>query len=161
MAIGVDLSASQLWPRAVLQFIDLHATSRPQQNILFKVSEPVFELHRRRLSNIVAVSPAEAQTMNTELGVSASPSDYLVSGAEWQCSRCQRYLNFFDIYQSGKKHHDNDFFKIFLGGKDYHLQVAREASLLEVSCTECGTINELKAPVHYSGTIGGSAYSYI
>jgi hypothetical protein len=161
MAIGVDLSASQLRPEAVLQFIDQHAAERPPQNILFKVSEPAFRLHRSRISNIVAVSPVEARRMNAELNVSGSPTDYLVSGAEWRCSKCRRYLNFFDIYESGKKHHDNEFFKIFLGGGDYHIQVAREASLLEVACTDCRTVNELKAPVHYSGTVGGSAYTYL
>ena len=43
MAVGVDLSASQLRPEAVLQFIDQHTTERPQQNLLFKVDEPVFQ----------------------------------------------------------------------------------------------------------------------
>jgi hypothetical protein len=161
MAVAVDLGSSELRPEAVLEFIYQHATRRPRQNILFRVGEPVFQLHMRELSNVVAVSPAEARKMNAELGVSASPTDYSVSGAEWRCLKCRRYLNFFDIYESGKKHHDNEFFKIFLGGDDYHIQVAREASRLEVDCAECGTMNELKAPVHYSGTFGGSGYTYV
>ena len=94
--------------------------------------------------------------MNAELNVSSSPTDYLVSGAEWRCTNCRRHLTFFDIYESGKKQHDNEFFQTFLGGGDYHIQVAREASRLEVVCTECGTTNELTATVHYSG----ATYTY-
>jgi hypothetical protein len=151
MAVGIDLSASQLQAEAVVQFIDRHAVERPHQNILFKVSEPAFRLYRSRLSDIVAVSAAEAQRMNTELGTSDPPTDYLVSGAEWRCTECRRYLNFFDIYQSGKDRHDNEFFQVFLASEDYHIQLAREASRLEVVCTECGTVNDLAAPVHYTG----------
>lgn len=152
MATAVDLSAPQLRIEAVLRFIDEHTVERPPRNILFQVSEAVFRRYRGRLLDPVPVTPAEAQRMNDELGVSADPQDYLVSGAEWRCTECGRYLNFYDIYQSGKGQHDSEFFQNFLGGEAFHLQVAREDSVLAVDCTECGTVNELTAPVHYTGT---------
>jgi hypothetical protein len=161
MAIHVDLSASQLDPEAVVQFIHQHGRRRPTDNMLFKVTADAFQIHRRQLSDVTAVSPEEARRLDDELGGSGSATEYLVSGGEWRCSRCERYLNFFDVYESGKKHHDNDFFDILFDEGQYHIQLAREASQLDVTCTNCQTINEFKAPLHYSGSIGGSAYSYI
>jgi|GEM_PF-4568161 len=155
VAVSIDLSAPELHPEAVLQLILQHTTDRPPQNLLFKVSEEIFQFHKAGLVNVTAVSPMEAKRINAELGISGSPMDYLISGAEWRCSNCGRHLNFYDIFESGKGRHDNDFFQVFLGGADYHLQVAREGSLLEVACTECGTINNLEAPVHYTGTTYG------
>lgn len=161
MAIHIDLSAPQLDPEAVIQFIDQHTGKRPADNLLFKVTADAFQIHRRRLSKITAVSPEEARRLDDELGGAGSATEYLVSGGEWRCTRCDRYLNFFDIYESSKNHHDNDFFQILFSEEEYHIQLAREGSQLDVTCTNCQTINALKAPLHYSGTIGGSAYTYV
>jgi len=161
VVVGIDLSAPALKPEAVLNLVVRHTTPRPERNLLFKVSRQTFDLHRRGLSNIVPVSSEEAETINSELGLAGEPTDYLVSGGEWRCTGCRRHLNFFDIYQSGKRQHDNDFFRLFLDGDAYHMQVARATSRLEVTCTECGTMNELLQTVHYSGTVGGSAYTYV
>lgn len=157
MALHVDLSAPELKPSAVLEFVRRHTTERPSRNILFEVSAAAFRLYKQELTDAVAVSSDEAAELNAELGVSSPPDDYLISGAGWRCSNCGRYLNFYDVFQSGKSQHDNDFFKVFLGGDDYHLQVARENARLDVSCTNCGTTNVMKAPVHYTG----STYGYV
>jgi ribosomal protein S27E len=151
MALHVDISARELDPSAVLEFIRRHTVERPSQNLLFKVNEETFRLHQQELVDVVAVSPEEAAELNAELGLSASPADYLISGQEWRCSNCGRYLTFYDVFQSGKPKHDNDFFRVFLATEAYHVQVARENSQLDVNCTNCGTINKLTAPAHYTG----------
>jgi hypothetical protein len=156
----IDLSAPSLRPDAVLDLVRRHTDPRPERNILFKVSRETFDLHRRELTNVVPVSAEEAETINRELGLDGEPTDYLVSGGEWRCTGCRRHLNFFDVYQSGKKQHDNDFFRLFLDGDAHHMQVARASSRLEVTCTACGTMNEMLTVTHYSGSVGGSAYTY-
>ena len=163
MTIYADLSPAGLLPSAVLRFVQEHAASRPQENILFKVNRPVFELFLGALPKSVMVSQDEANKIGAFLGAPVSVDGFTLTKAAY-CSNCTRALTFYDFFETGRKRHGDGFMMRFLAGGEHHIQVAGKNENIEVDCTNCGTLNVMVlngGTTHYSGTIGGSAYTYI
>jgi hypothetical protein len=164
MTIHVDLSPSRLIPSAVLRFVKEHAASRPPENMLFRVNREVFELYTKDLPKTITVSQEEADKIGEFLGTTVSADNFTLTGRE-NCSYCGRTLTFYDFFETGRKRHGDAFMRRFLGGGEYHIQVAGENGQIEVDCANCGTLNRMlpngHGVTHYSGTIGGSAYTYV
>jgi len=161
MTIYADLSPSGLLPAAVLRLVREHADSRPPENILFKVNKEVFDLYIRELPELVSVSQEEATKINMFLGTAATANSFTVTDRKY-CSNCGRTLTFYDLFETGRKRHGDAFVRRFLAGGEHHIQVAARNQTIEADCTNCGTLNLIPAEsyLHYSGSIGGSAYSY-
>jgi hypothetical protein len=161
--IHIDVSADALNPSSVLEFIREHSRNRPGQNILFKVSRSVFDQFMADIPKAVAVSTKEAARISDFLGVPASSDGFTVTH-ETYCSNCKRRLNFYDLFETGRKRHGDDFMRHFLAGGEFHIQLAAENEAIEVQCTNCGEVNSLLpnggSYLHYSGSVGGSAYTY-
>jgi hypothetical protein len=151
MSVHVDLSAPELRPQAVLDFIFSLRKDRPTKNLLLKVSPKTFSLFARQLpKDAVKVSKEEAAKINRFLGQSWPASAYAIRG-QVKCSKCKRLLTFYDIFMTGRKEHGDEFIKRTLAGSEFHLQLAGRDQRLEVECTACGTLNRLaaKPPKHY------------
>jgi len=143
VVVHVDLSSPELDSTAVLQLIKEHGHKRPAANILFKVSQRTFNLYQQSVpEKVVTVSEAEAEEMNKFLDRSWQVSDYVV-GERVPCSNCGRVLNFYDVFQSGRKQHGDDYLRQILGGEEYHLHVAKKDQTLDVECTACGALNNI------------------
>ena len=164
MNVHVDVSSPVLNPSSVLAFIREHARNRPSQNVLFKVQRSVFEEFLADIPKAVMVSTDEAKRISEFLRVPASREGFTVTH-ETYCSECRRQLNFYDLFETGRKRHGDDFMRRFLAGGDFHIQLAAKNEAVEAECTNCGRLNVLEPDgggsyLHYSGTIGGSAYTY-
>lgn len=163
MNVHVDVSAPALNPSSVLKFIQDHTRDRPPQNILFKVPKLVFDQFMADVSKAVTVSTEEAARISDFLGVPASPNGFTVTH-ETYCSNCARRLNFYDLFETGRKRHGDDFMRHFLAGGEFHIQLAAKGEAVEAECTNCGELNMLLpnggSYLHYSGSVGGSAYTY-
>ena len=155
MAVHVDLSTRELQPEAVVRLIADHTKQRPSTNILFKVSGAAFELYKReRPVEVIPVSHEEADEMNRFLDHEWQPTDYLM-GAALHCKNCGRGFTFYDVFQSGRAQHGDDFIREILRGDEFHLQVAAEGSTIDVSCTACGDLNRFgleDGHTYYSGS---------
>jgi hypothetical protein len=161
MTIYADLSPSGLLPAAVLRLVQQHADNRPPENILFKVNREVFDLFIKELPKPVAVSQEEANKINLFLGAKATADDFTVTDRKY-CTNCGRNFTFYDLFETGRKRHGDAFVRRFLAGGECHIQVAAKTQTIEADCTNCGTRNIIPAEsyLHYTGTIGQSAYSY-
>jgi hypothetical protein len=149
MARHVDLSAPELHPAAVLRFIREHTDERPPMNVLFKVSEETFREYRPDgFEYAILVSEEEAAEMNEFLQQSWLPEDYRMD-TRIECPRCGRLLNFYDVYQTGRKRHGDTFIKETLAGGNYHVQVADANEVIEIDCTACGTRTTLRGQHTY------------
>lgn len=139
MTIQVDLS--RLIPAAAEKLVQAHVAKPQAEDLLFKVSKSVFRsCLRRRPKNAVKVSPEELRELNTFLGKSRRANDYAV-WKEVPCSNCGKTLTFFDIFQSGRSRHGDDYVKKFLGGTEQHVHVLKRGGKMDVTCTKCSTRN--------------------
>lgn len=141
MAIHVDLSAGDLDAAAVVSFIKHHATHRPAQDILFKVSPEVFDLAcvARHSSGGVTVSEHELAELNSFLHSAWTTNDFRMRTAT-VCSHCGRTLTFYDFFHSGRKRHGDELVSQYLmSGNFVHVQ--RQGQALDLVCTACGTAN--------------------
>jgi hypothetical protein len=140
MAIHVDLS--ELQSAAVEKLVRAHALKPLRQDVLFKVDKKVFaSCLEGRPKNATKVSPAELQELNAFLGKSRRVADYAV-WKQIKCSKCEKVLTFYDIFQSGRKVHGDDYVKRYLGGDDgYHIHIQKRGGKMEVTCTACSAVN--------------------
>ncbi|MBV8068095.1 MAG: hypothetical protein JO113_08955 [Candidatus Eremiobacteraeota bacterium] len=141
MAIFVDLSAEQLLPDAVVALIENQASHPGPDQLLFKVSKPVHDKFQRQRPLGFGVTREEAREINAFAGV--NHSGYFVSKSH-KCNSCGRELTFYDIFKTGLKFHGTDYVQRFIGGTDYHIQVHKANSTLDVECTVCKTLNVLE-----------------
>jgi hypothetical protein len=145
MSQHVDLSVPGLAPDAVVALIKAHAEHRPPENILFKVSQSAFEQYRREHRvDLVSVTQAQADEINEFLGRSL-PVDEYAMGARIPCENCGYVLTFYDVFRSGRGRHGDEFLRRMLAGGEYHLQVAGVGQAIEVECSNCRTVNHLRA----------------
>ena len=139
MAIHIDLS--ELHPGAVEDMIKAHVSKPLQQDLLFKVSKESFRYClKRRPKNSIKVSADELNKLNQFLGKARSTKDYAV----WKnikCSQCGKQLTFYDIFETGRKKHGDDYVKRLLAGEEYHVHIQKRGSKMEVACTGCSTLN--------------------
>jgi len=95
---------------------------------------------RGRPKNAVTVSAKELQELNAFLGKTRRATDYAV----WKrikCTECQKLLTFYDLFQSGRKVHGDDYVKRFLGGDDFHIHIQKRNGKMEVTCAACSAVN--------------------
>lgn len=143
MALHFDLSANELRPASVFEFIRKHATAPPGQDLLFKVGPKTFELFRKkRPKGAVTVSAAEARKLNAFLGKNRRASDYAI-WKKTKCKNCGRELTFFDVFESARQRHGDKHVKHILGGSEHHVHIQKKGQELEVNCTACGTHHRL------------------
>lgn len=145
MAIHLDLSATELKPASVHEFIRKHAAAPPSQDLLFKVGPKTFDLFRKkRPKGAVTVSAAEATKLNAFLGKKCKPSDYAI-WKKTKCKNCSRELTFYDVFESARRRHGDESIKRILGGSGHHVHIQKKGQELEVDCTACGTHQRLLA----------------
>lgn len=149
MTVTVDVSAKELRPDAVLKLINEHVKDRGHENILFKVSRETYDLVVKQKPAAVSVSKEEAAKINAFVKKTAEPDEYTLD-KKFSCSKCGRELNFFDVFESGRKRHGDDYTRRFLGGDDFYVQVLKEDHELETECTQCGTLNMLGPCASYT-----------
>jgi hypothetical protein len=143
MAIHVDLSVAELQPTSVLSLMEAHVRNRPPEDILFKVSKRTLDLYRRRRpKGAVTVSPDEVDKLNEFLGKSHRAQDYAL-WKKHKCSKCKRVLTFYDVFESGRKRHGDEYVRQVLGGDEYHLHIQKRGQALQVDCKACGLTNSL------------------
>jgi hypothetical protein len=144
MARHVDLSAPELQPDAVVNFIEAHAKDRPSSNVLFRISQEALDLFgSRKQGESVPASTEETQTMNEFLGKEWQPSDYLMD-SRIECSSCGRVLTFYDVFETARQsQHSDAFLQRVLASGEPSLQVAGRDENFEIRCTGCGTLNNI------------------
>jgi hypothetical protein len=123
MATYADLGPCGLLPSAVLRCVQEHASYRPPENILFKVTNEVVELYARNLPKAVAVSRQGADKTNAFLVPIWSAYECTLT-SRVLCSNCGRILTFYDVLESGRKRHGDAHSQRFLGDGEYHIQIA-------------------------------------
>ena len=154
MVTTIDLSATELRPDSVVGLIREHAANPGSKQILFKVSHEVLSRFRAGQPPGVNVSSQEANEINQFAGLSATLNEYSVSQSH-ACTKCGRNLTFYDVFQSGRKQHGDEYIRGMIAGGGYHIQVHRRDSKLKVECTQCGTVNVLD-----DGCYKCSGYTY-
>ncbi len=139
MTVHVDLS--RLIPAAAQSLVEAHVAKPQAEDLLFKVSKPVFRsCLRRRPKNAVKVSAEELQELNAFLGKSRKAGDYAV----WKkvaCSNCGKVLTFFDLFQSGRSKHGDDYVRKYLGGSEQHIHVLKRGGKMDITCSRCSATN--------------------
>ena len=144
MTIYVDLSHVELSPPSVVQFIEEQAAHKLRQSLLFKVSRDALTQYRTKLpsESIVKLSQDEVDEINSHVKNSWTVNDWVVRD-HIPCRSCGRILNFYDVFQTGRKRHGNEYVVRFLTGREFHVLIRRYGDTIEVDCTSCDTSNKL------------------
>jgi hypothetical protein len=126
---------------------------RQDKNVLRFVTEKVFiqnlEHHFR---NMTAVSMTDKEEAAIEADLGTDVAIYLFYAGSNQCNNCDRMLNAYDFYFSGKEVHGNVFRSIIIDGP-HKVHLGGFKSKATVVCSNCQSRNVFLPIVE--GTGGG------
>ncbi|KAI7976977.1 hypothetical protein EIK77_002098 [Talaromyces pinophilus] len=143
----------------VIASYDALLAQREDKNVLRFVTEKVFIKNlEHHFHKMTAASMTDKEEAAIEVDLGTQVAIYLFYATSNKCNNCDRALNAYDFYFSGKNVHGNAL-KTIIVDAPYKIQVRGIDAKATVVCSKCQSLNVFPRVPEAGGEDGG--YHYI